>query len=65
MDSLFDYLLIGFALMLVIEGVIYALFPIAVRRMMAMAIMMHPQKLRIYGLSIAAIGTFMTWILIS
>lgn len=43
-------------LMLVIEGALYALFPDAMRRMMAVVIMEPPATLRAAGLFAAALG---------
>lgn len=43
-------------LMLVIEGALYALFPDAMRRMMAVIIMEPPATLRTAGLFAAAVG---------
>lgn len=43
-------------LMLVIEGACYALFTDSMRRMMALALMQEPAKLRMAGLMLAAVG---------
>lgn len=50
------YIGTAFALIFVIEGLLYALFPDAIRRMMAMAISMPVQKLRLFGAVMAASG---------
>ena len=49
----------GLALVLVVEGLLYALFPDAIRKMMALAITTPPEQLRLYGLSVAVIGALM------
>jgi len=57
------YILTAFALMFVIEGLIYALFPDAVQRMMAMAISLPQQRLRRFGLAMATLGFFIIWMM--
>lgn len=50
-------------LMLVIEGAFYALFPDAMRRMMAVVIMQPPARLRTAGLLLAAAGfVIVAWV---
>jgi len=51
------------ALVLVIEGVLYALFPEAMQRMMAQAIQAPPSVLRNGGLVAAVIGVGVVWFL--
>ena len=51
------------ALIFVIEGMIYALFPDSVRKLMALAIAMPPSRLRLFGLVMAATGVCMAWML--
>lgn len=55
--------LTALALVLVIEGVIYALFPVAMKRMMARAMDMPASALRAGGLAAAATGVFLVWLL--
>lgn len=57
------YILTAVALVFVIEGLIYTLFPESVRRMMALAIEMPPEKLRTFGLVMTATGFALVWML--
>jgi uncharacterized protein YjeT (DUF2065 family) len=50
------YILTALALICVIEGMAYALFPDFVRKMMAIAIMAPVPKLRLFGAVMAASG---------
>jgi len=63
MQEFGNLLLLAAALIFVIEGLIYALFPDLIRKMMAMAIMTDIQKLRFFGLGMAAFGVFLVWLL--
>lgn len=56
MDGFTLYILTAFALIFVLEGLVYALFPDAVKRMMAIAINLPSEKLRFYGGVMALIG---------
>lgn len=49
MDGFTLYILTAFALIFVLEGLIYALFPDAVKRMMAIAVNLPREQLRFYG----------------
>jgi uncharacterized protein len=53
----------GLALVLVIEGVLYALFPEAMKRMTARAMEIPPQVLRAAGLLAATAGVLLVWLL--
>lgn len=55
------YIGTAFALIFIIEGLIYALFPDAVRKMMAIAIMMPVEKLRMFGAVVAFSGLMIFW----
>lgn len=57
------YILTAVALVFVIEGLIYTLFPDSVRRMMALAIEMPPEKLRLFGLVMTVTGFGLVWML--
>ncbi len=57
------YILTAFALVFVIEGLIYALFPDAVRRMMAMALTIPVNQFRAFGLAMAVAGFAMVLLL--
>jgi len=53
----------GLALVLVIEGILYALFPEGMKRIAARAMAVPPQVLRASGLFAAAIGVVIVWLL--
>jgi uncharacterized protein len=50
------------ALVLVIEGIIYALFPEAMKRMAVRTQQIPPQALRIAGLTAACVGVALVWL---
>lgn len=50
------------ALVLVIEGITYALFPEGMKRMAARAQQIPPQALRAAGLAAACIGVALVWL---
>lgn len=56
-------LAVAFALVLVIEGVLYALFPEAMQRMIAQISVLSPQSLRFAGLIFAFLGVVLVWFL--
>jgi len=56
-------LTIAFALVLVIEGVLYALFPNAMQRMLEQIATLSPQSLRYAGLFSAVLGVALVWLL--
>lgn len=56
-------LLTAFSLVFVIEGLIYALFPDQVKKLMAMALSMPAQPLRMFGLLMASLGILAIYIL--
>ncbi|MDA0651706.1 MAG: DUF2065 domain-containing protein [Proteobacteria bacterium] len=56
-------LFVAFALVLVIEGVLYALFPDAMQRMLEQISTLSPQSLRYAGLFSAILGVAMVWAL--
>jgi len=58
-----DDLLTALALVLVIEGGLYALFPAGMRRMMAQMQELPEGRLRAMGLIGAAIGVVGVWLL--
>ncbi len=53
----------GLALVLVIEGILYAAFPEGMKRVATRAIAVPPQMLRASGLLAAAIGVVIVWLL--
>jgi uncharacterized protein YjeT (DUF2065 family) len=55
--------LTALALILVIEGIVYALFPEIMRRLAARTMHTPPQALRIGGLIAAFVGVVLVWVL--
>ena len=51
------------ALVLVIEGILYALFPDGMKRVTARVMLVSPQALRAAGLVAACIGVVLVWLL--
>lgn len=49
-------------LVFVIEGVIYALFPDAMKRMIVSILALPPEQLRAFGLVMAVFGVFVVWL---
>lgn len=62
-DSFSTLLLTAFALVFVIEGLLYALFPEALRKMMALALSIPLQNLRFFGFTMALTGAFIAWLI--
>ena len=56
--------LVALALVLVIEGALYALFPARMKRMMAEVLRLPDDTLRNFGLIAAAVGVGMAWFLL-
>jgi uncharacterized protein YjeT (DUF2065 family) len=54
-------LVIAFALVLVIEGLLYALFPDAMKRMMESVMSMPSSSIRSAGLLSAIVGVGIVW----
>jgi uncharacterized protein len=50
------------ALVLVIEGVLYALFPEGMKRAAARAVAIPPQALRMAGLAAVCLGVALVWL---
>lgn len=55
--------LAALALVLVIEGLLYAAAPEALRRAMAVILTQPPGAMRVAGLSAAAFGVFLLWLI--
>ncbi len=51
------------ALILVIEGAVYALFPDAMKRLMAQVLTLPDRSLRSAGLAAAVLGIFLVWLI--
>jgi len=58
-----DQVLTALALILVIEGAVYALFPEMMQRAMAIALELPPSSLRAGGLVAAITGVVLVWLL--
>ena len=58
-----DELATAVALVLVIEGLVYAAFPASMQRMMALAQTMPPNSLRTAGLVAATFGVVLVWLI--
>jgi len=58
MDDLFAAL----GLLLVIEGILYALFPDSVKRMVAAVFELPPSTRRSFGLVVAVVGVLIIWL---
>jgi len=56
-------LAVGLALVLVIEGALYALFPDAMKRMMLAAQSLPSSVIRSGGLVASVIGVFLVWLI--
>ncbi len=63
MSAFWLYILTAFAFVFVIEGLLYALFPGAVRRMFAMALSWPEAVLRRFGTVMALSGFLIVWLL--
>ena len=55
--------LIALALVAVIEGALYALFPDAMRRSLALVLSQPTERIRMIGLIAATFGVGMVWLL--
>jgi uncharacterized protein YjeT (DUF2065 family) len=53
----------GLALVLVIEGILYALFPEGMKHLAQRSMLVSPQVLRASGLLAASIGVALVWLL--
>ncbi|HAD24949.1 MAG TPA: DUF2065 domain-containing protein [Alphaproteobacteria bacterium] len=56
-------LILALAIVLVVEGALYALFPTAMKRMMATVQQMPDSSLRTAGMVFAFLGTLLVWFL--
>ncbi len=61
MENLLIAILTAIGLVLVLEGMIYAIFPEAMQRMMAQLMTMPPASLRSAGLVFAVTGCLIVW----
>ncbi|GBD44547.1 hypothetical protein HRbin40_02036 [bacterium HR40] len=55
-------LLTALALVLVIEGILWAAFPEGMKRAAALALALDSGRLRILGLLFATLGVFVVWL---
>ena len=63
MNDFVLFITTAFALIFVIEGLLYALFPDLVRRLMALAVMLPAARLRLLGAVMACTGLCLVWML--
>lgn len=56
-------LITALGLAIAIEGVLYALFPDGMRKMMAMALSQPPSTIRATGLGAAILGVAIVWLI--
>ena len=63
MSDLLSHLLTAFALIFVIEGLLYAIFPTHIQKMMAMASDFPPEKFRSFGAAMVALGRIASLVL--
>jgi hypothetical protein len=61
--SFSTYILTAFALVFVIEGLFYALFPDQLRKMMALALSLPVSQLRLFGISAVGMGFLCLWLI--
>lgn len=64
MDDPVNVLLTALGLAIAIEGIIYALFPEAMKRMMAMVMEQPAGSIRTAGLGAAVAGVFVLWLVL-
>ena len=62
MDEFATYLLYAIALIFVVEGLLYAIFPVQIQRMMSMASDLPKDKFRSMGALMATFGVMLVWI---
>ena len=58
-----DDLLTALALLLVIEGALYALFPAGMRRVIEQALVVPEARMRAAGLAAAILGVGLVWLI--
>jgi uncharacterized protein YjeT (DUF2065 family) len=58
-----DLLLTSFAMVFVIEGLLYAIFPAHIQKMMALALTMPTEKIRSFGALMLLSGAILVWIM--
>lgn len=63
MNDFILYLSTAIALMFVIEGLLYALFPGPMREMMKTVLSLPASQIRLFGLIMASIGFVIVWLL--
>lgn len=62
MDVALADFLTALGLVLALEGLLYAAFPEAMKRMVAAVLQMPPGTIRAVGLAAAAIGVIVVWL---
>lgn len=64
MENAAYHLWIAFALVFVVEGLIYAVFPAQVQKMMRAALQFDSDSLRYFGVAMVALGVLSVWLLL-
>lgn len=57
------YILTAIALVFVLEGLLYSIFPDGMKRMMALAMNLPAEQLRTFGVIMVTIGIGVVWLL--
>lgn len=63
MNDFMHYIATSFALIFVIEGLLYTLYPDVMRKMIALALITPARKLRIFGLVMVILGMSLVFLL--
>lgn len=61
MELMADTIGLAFMMMLIIEGLLYALFPEQMKRMMLMVMAMPAERIRSFALGMIALGALGIW----
>lgn len=62
MEGLGHIFLLAFALVFVIEGLLYAVFPRHIQNIIKAVTEMEPEKLRSFGSAMVALGVLLVWL---
>ena len=62
MDSFISHFLTAFALVFVVEGLLYAAFPTHIQKMMAMASNFPKENFRSFGAAMISFGVLLVWL---
>lgn len=62
--ALWEWLVLALGLVLVAEGVLYALFPDFMRKLLALALIEPVERLRLGAVAAAAVGVGLVWLVL-